>query len=78
MAIRQTRQRRDPGHQGQVLPAAGVSLSAGSDRLCRKQSYNWRRPTRSSPGKRYDVVFVDPPHDPRCALFRAERGLEHT
>ena len=42
-----------------------------------KQSYYLEDADQIQPGKRYDVVFVDPPHDPGRALFALNVGLEH-
>lgn len=42
-----------------------------------KQSYYLESADQIPPGKVYDVVFVDPPHDPGRALFALNVGLEH-
>lgn len=42
-----------------------------------KQSYFLEAADQIQSGKRYDVVFVDPPHDPGRALFALNVGLEH-
>lgn len=41
-----------------------------------KQSYYLESADQIPPGKVYDVVFVDPPHDPGRALFALNVGLE--